>query len=136
MGVIGLYSLWLNEQMFSLSYSKMYDKNLFSLLFATEAMMDLPDIVPTVTISFPDALRARIGNRRFVTAAGRTVREIIDALDHDFPGLRFNLCYETGELRPYVNIFLERENIRYLRGLDTPVSTGVTLHVLQSVAGG
>jgi sulfur-carrier protein len=99
-------------------------------------MMDLPDIVPTVTISFPDALRARIGNRRFVTAAGRTVREIIDALDGDFPGLRFNLCYETGELRPYVNIFLERENIRYLQGLDTPVSTGVTLHVLQSVAGG
>ena len=136
MGVIGLYSLWLNEQTFSLSYSKMYDNNLFSLLFATEAIMDLPDIVPTVTISFPDALRARIGNRRFVTATGRTVREIIDALDGDFPGLRFNLCYETGELRPYVNIFLERENIRYLQGLDTPISAGVTLHVLQSVAGG
>ena len=49
--------------------------------------MDLPDIVPTVTVSFPDALRARIGNRRFVTATGRTVREIIDALDGDFPGL-------------------------------------------------
>ncbi len=81
--------------------------------------MDLPDIVPTVTVSFPDALRARIG-----------------ALDGDFPGLRFNLCYETGELRPYVNIFLERENIRYLQGLDTPISAGVTLHVLQSVAGG
>src|SRR5437763_17015834 len=98
-------------------------------------MMDLPDIVPTVTISFPDALRARIGNRRFVTAAGRTVREIIDALDHDFPGLRFNLCYETGELRPYANILLDRGNIRYLRGLDTPVSTEGTRHVVQSVAG-
>src|SRR5881275_734881 len=121
MGVIGLYSLWLNEQTFSLSYSKMYDNNLFSLLFATEAIMDLPDIVPTVTISFPDALRARIGNRRFVTAPGRTVREIIDALDGDFPGLRFNLCYETGELRTYVNIFLNREDVRYLQGLDTPV---------------
>ena len=98
--------------------------------------MNVPDVTPIVTVSFPDALRARVGNQRTITAAGRTVREIIDALDGDFPGLRFNLCYETGELRPYVNIFVERENIRYLEGLDTAVTTGVTLHVLQSVAGG
>ncbi len=98
--------------------------------------MNLPNVVPTVIVSFPDALRARVGNHRSIMAAGHTVREIIDALDRDFPGLRFNLCYETGELRSYVNIFLERENIRYLQGLDTPVSSGVTLHVLQSVAGG
>jgi molybdopterin synthase sulfur carrier subunit len=64
------------------------------------------------------------------------VREIIDALDRDFPGLRFNLCYETGELRSYVNIFVEKENIRYLQGLETVVTTGVTLHIIQSVAGG
>src|SRR5207237_10671550 len=96
--------------------------------------MNLPDIVPTVTISFPDALRARIGNRRFVTATGRTVREIIDALDGDFPGLRFNLCYETGELRPYVNIFLEREHIRYLQGLDTPIAAEVKVQVRPSCA--
>jgi molybdopterin synthase sulfur carrier subunit len=98
--------------------------------------MNLPDVRPIVTVFFPDALRAKVGNRREVTVDGRTVREIIDALDRDFPGLRFNLCYETGELRSFVNIFLERENIRYLQGLDTVVSTGATLHVLQSVAGG
>ncbi len=57
-------------------------------------------------------------------------------LDHDYPGLGFNLCYETGELRPYVNIFLDRENIRYLQGLETPVQMGATIHILQSVAGG
>jgi sulfur-carrier protein len=109
---------------------------MFPLLVVTEALMNLPDVEPTVIVSFPDALRTRVGNRRSITVAGHTVREIIDALDNEFPGLRFNLCYETGELRPYVNIFLERENIRYLQGLDTPVTTGVTLHVLQSVAGG
>ena len=62
--------------------------------------------------------------------------EIIDALDHDYPGLGFNLCYETGELRPYVNIFLDRENSRYLQGLETPIQMGATIHILQSVAGG
>ncbi len=98
--------------------------------------MDSTGAIPIVKVSFPIALRARIGNRDSVKAVGRTVREIIDALDHDFPGLRFNLCHETGELRPFVNIFLNRENIRYLQGLDTPVSPEATLYILQSVAGG
>ncbi len=98
--------------------------------------MDSSTALPTVTVSFPGALRARIGHRSSVIAAGRTVRELIDALEHDFPGLRFNLCHETGELRPYVNIFLDRANIRSLQGLDTPVRAGATMHILQSVAGG
>jgi len=98
--------------------------------------MNLADATPVVTVSFPGALREKVGNRRPVAAAGRTVREIIDALDRDFPGLKFNLCYETGELRSFVNIFVEKENIRYLEGLETAVTTGVTLHILQSVAGG
>lgn len=99
-------------------------------------MMDSTDAMPNTKVSFPIALRAKVGNRDTVMAAGRTVREMIDALDHDFPGVRFNLCHETGELRPFVNIFLNRENIRYLQGLDTPVHSGATLHILQSVAGG
>jgi sulfur-carrier protein len=92
--------------------------------------------MPNITVSLPYALRARAGNHKTVVAAGHTVREIIAALDRDFPGLRFNLCYETGELRPYVNIFLDRENIRYLHGLDTSVRSGSTMYILQSVAGG
>ncbi len=98
--------------------------------------MDLPTATPNITVSLPHALRARVGNRKTVMAAGHTVREIIAALDRNFPGLRFNLCYETGELRPYVNIFLDREDIRYLHGLDTPVRGGSTMYILQSVAGG
>jgi len=98
--------------------------------------MDASTTKPTITVTFPDALRKRVGNQKSVTASGHTVREIIDALEQDFPGLRFNLCYETGELRPFVNIFLNRENIRYLQGLDTLVFSGATLYILQSVAGG
>lgn len=98
--------------------------------------MNVTDTIPTIVVSFPDALRARIGNRASVTVAGRTVREIIDALEQDFPGVRFNLCYETGDLRPYVNIFLDRQNIRYLQGLDTAITAGAKMHILQSVAGG
>lgn len=98
--------------------------------------MDSADAIPVANVSFPIALHTKIGNRETVRATGRTVREIIDALDQDYPGVRFNLCYETGELRPFVNIFLNRENIRYLQGLDTPVDSGAMLHIFPSVAGG
>ena len=89
-----------------------------------------------VTVSFPLALRSRVGNQASLAVAGTTIREIIDAIERNFPGMRFNLCYETGELRPFVNVFVEREHIRSLQGLDTPVSPGATVHILASVAGG
>ncbi len=90
----------------------------------------------TVTVTLPTALRTRIGQRTHVDVTGQTIRDVIDALDHEFPGLRFNFCYETGELRPFVNIFLDGVNVRYLSGLDTPVQDGAALHILPSVAGG
>jgi sulfur-carrier protein len=98
--------------------------------------MDQTAPIPTIPVSIPPALRSRVGGRTKVTAAGRTIRELIDALEQQYPGLRFNLCYETGQLRPYVNIFLNSENIRYLQGLDTLLSPGATLAILPSVAGG
>jgi molybdopterin converting factor small subunit len=87
-------------------------------------------------VRIPVALRDRTGNRRQVTVAGETIREVIAALESDYPGLGFNLCYETGELRPYVNVFLGGENVRYLDGLDTRVPAGATIHIIHSVAGG
>jgi sulfur-carrier protein len=66
----------------------------------------------------------------------RNVRAIIAILDQEYSGSGFSLCYETGEVRPYVNKDVDRANSRYLQGLDTPVRDGATIHVLQSVAGG
>lgn len=91
---------------------------------------------PSVTVRIPSALQHRTGRSRSVTVAGRTVRELIDALERSHPGLRFNLCHETGELRPFVNVFLGQEDIRYLQGLDTPVHDGAMVHIIHSVAGG
>lgn len=89
-----------------------------------------------ITVSIPSALLMRTGQRRRVPVSGRTVREVIEALERDYPGLRFNICHETGELRPFVNIFLGSEEVRYLQGLDTPVHPGAMLHIIHSVAGG
>jgi molybdopterin synthase sulfur carrier subunit len=91
---------------------------------------------PSVTVRIPTALVNRTGGLRRVAASGRTVREVIASLGRDYPDLPFNLCYETGELREYVNVFVDGEEVRYLQGLDTTVPEGATLHILQSVAGG
>jgi len=98
--------------------------------------MDRPETSPGITVILPQALRAQAGNRKAVTVSGRTIRDIIAALDDDYPGMKFHLCYETGELRPFVNLFLNSKNIRYLQGLETPVEDSATIHILPSVAGG
>jgi molybdopterin synthase sulfur carrier subunit len=98
--------------------------------------MDSVSSPPVVAVLIPTVLRNRTDNRASVSVAGRTVREVIEALEREYPGLRFNLCYETGELREYVNIFVGRENVRYLEHLETPVTSGTTIRIVQSVAGG
>lgn len=90
----------------------------------------------SATIHLPAPLRARAGNRASVRAQGGTVRAVISDLDRQFPGMRVALCDETGNLRPFVNIFLENDNVRDLQGIDTPVNGEARLHVLLSVAGG
>jgi len=89
-----------------------------------------------VTVHLPSELRARTQQRATIEAPSGTVREMIATLDELFPGIRFNLCYETGELRQFVNIFVNGYNVRYLALLDTPVPAGATVHIIHSVAGG
>lgn len=89
-----------------------------------------------VLVHLPHQLRAQTGNQRSVTVSGGTIRDVIAALDARYPGLVFHFCHETGELRPYVNVFVDGENVRYLQGLNTPVHDGGTIHIIHSVAGG
>jgi molybdopterin synthase sulfur carrier subunit len=89
-----------------------------------------------VRVNIPQALVNRTGNQRWVRVHGDTVREVIDALDDEYPGLKFNVCFETGELRQFVNIFVQGDDVRGLQGLDTPVPPGATLYIIHSIAGG
>ncbi len=89
-----------------------------------------------VTVHLPAALGLPATEHRALSVSGATVREVIDALEAAHPGMRFALCLETGELRPFVNIYVNGAHIRYLRGLDSPTPAGASLHIFQSVAGG
>lgn len=98
--------------------------------------MDQTIAEASVTVLLPSELHSRAGGQQSVRVEGATLRAVIEALECDYPGLRFNLCYETGALRPFVNVFVNGANVRYAQGLDTPIPIGATIHILPSVAGG
>ncbi len=89
-----------------------------------------------VTVKLPPQLYERTGGRRAIMTPAGSVREVIAALEAAAPGLRFHLCEETGELRSFVNVFLDGVNVRNLAGLETAVPDGATLMIFPSVAGG
>jgi molybdopterin converting factor small subunit len=70
-----------------------------------------------------------------VPASGETVRELIDDLTSRFPGLRTQLV-EDDDIAPFVNVYVEGEDVRTLDGIDTPVAYGSTVILLPAMAGG
>lgn len=68
--------------------------------------------------------------------AGTTLREALDALRAEHPGLRVHLFDERGRTRRHVLIYLNEENVAWLETLDVPLRRGDRLHVLQAVSGG
>ena len=87
------------------------------------------------TVRIPPTLRAETGGERQVTASGSTVRELLDDLISRFPGLRTQLV-EDDEIAPFVNVYVEGEDVRTLEGLETPVQDGDTVILLPAMAGG
>jgi molybdopterin synthase sulfur carrier subunit len=87
------------------------------------------------TVRIPPALRNEVGGARELPAQGGTVRELLSDLMTRFPGLRARLV-EEDEVAPFVNVYLEGEDVRTLDGLDTPVGEGSTVILLPAMAGG
>jgi molybdopterin synthase sulfur carrier subunit len=87
------------------------------------------------TIRIPPTLRSEVGGERQVPAVGGTVRELLDDLTSRFPGLRRQLV-EDDDIAPFVNVYVEGEDVRTLDGLDTTVETGSTVILLPAMAGG
>jgi sulfur-carrier protein len=87
------------------------------------------------TVRIPPTLRQETGGERQVPARGDTVRELLDDLMSRFPGLRSQLV-EDDDIAPFVNVYVEGEDVRTLDGIDTPVATGSTVILLPAMAGG
>jgi len=89
-----------------------------------------------VNIRVPAMLRPTVGGERTVAAEGPTLRELIHNVDRRHPGFAGQLLETGGGQRPLVNIYLNDDDVRYLKGLDTPVEEGDVISILPAVAGG
>jgi molybdopterin synthase sulfur carrier subunit len=87
------------------------------------------------TVRVPPVLREDAGGAREVEASGGTVRELIEDLATRLPVLAERI-YDGQEVRPFVNVYLDGEDIRTLGGLDVPVKESSTLVLLPAMAGG
>jgi molybdopterin converting factor small subunit len=88
------------------------------------------------TVRIPPVLRSVAGNQKQVTAAGETVGAVVQALVAAYPGLRDQLLTPDGALNRFVNVYLNNEDVRYLRELDTPAGDRDTIVILPAMAGG
>ncbi|HEX3460450.1 MAG TPA: ubiquitin-like small modifier protein 1 [Acidimicrobiales bacterium] len=90
----------------------------------------------SISIRVPAQLRTLTGGAGEVAVEGSTVGEALKALDAAHPGFADRLFDEAGQLRRFVNVFLADEDVRFLDGLNTPVTEGQTLSIVPAVAGG
>jgi len=87
-------------------------------------------------VLIPTPLRAYAGGQDVAQAAGNTVGELLEDLTAQYADLRKHLYSDDGQLRRFVNVYLNEDDIRYLQKEDTPVSDGDTISIVPSVAGG
>jgi molybdopterin synthase sulfur carrier subunit len=86
-------------------------------------------------VRIPPTLREQTGGERQVLAEGGTVGELLDDLMSRFPALRAQLLEDDG-LAPFVNVYVEGEDVRTRNGLETPVDDASTVILLPAMAGG
>ena len=89
----------------------------------------------SAVVKVPAQLRAAPGGEAETEVGGGTVREVLDGLFERYGELRERI-YEDGNLRRFVNVYVDGEDIRFLSGLDTEVAEGGEVTILPAVAGG
>ena len=88
-----------------------------------------------VRIEIPSPLREHTGGLVEVSVTGITVQEALDDLIRQYPSVGPKL-FDGGKLRPYINLFVNDEDIRYLDDMQTAVADGQVVAVIPAVAGG
>ena len=87
-------------------------------------------------VRIPTPLRTLTKGAAEIQAKGDTVESLVDDLDRQFPGLKERLVDETGELRRFINIYVNQEDIRFLQAKKTSLKDGDQVSIVPAIAGG
>ncbi len=88
-----------------------------------------------VEVRIPTILRTYTDGEKAVDASGSSLSALIDDLESNHPGIKDRLV-ENGDLRRFVNVYVNDEDVRFLGGLEAPLTDGDQVVVLPAVAGG
>jgi molybdopterin synthase sulfur carrier subunit len=89
-----------------------------------------------VKVRIPTPLRPLTGGKGEVETQAVDIQSMIDSLNGQFPGLKGRICDDAGEIRRFVNIYLNEEDIRFLAGKDTLIKDGDQISIVPAIAGG
>jgi len=88
------------------------------------------------TVRIPPVLRANAGGEKQVSVDGSTVGEILEGLVARYPALRQQILTDDGALNRFVNVYVNDQDVRYLKERETPVDDRDTVVILPAMAGG
>ncbi len=90
--------------------------------------------MPSVRI--PTPLRRLTGEKDEVMVNSKNIGELINELEKQFPGIRERLCDETGNVRRFINLYVNNEDIRFLKGIETELKENDIVSIIPAIAGG
>lgn len=89
-----------------------------------------------IKVRIPTPLRPLTKGQGEVDTQAQSIAEMIDTLNSAHPGIKDRLCDGTGELRRFVNIYVNEEDIRFLKGKETLLKDGDEVSIVPAIAGG
>ncbi len=90
----------------------------------------------SVVVRIPTPLRALTQGQGELTLDATSVKDLIARLDQEYGGLQERLCEEDGEVRRFINVYVNDEDIRFLQGTDTALQPGDEVSIVPAMAGG
>ena len=90
----------------------------------------------SIKVRIPTPLRKLTGDKSVVEVEGENIGELIENLEKKFKGIKQRLCEEDGNLRRFINIYLNEEDIRFIKGKETLVKDGDEVSIVPAIAGG
>ncbi len=87
-------------------------------------------------VRIPAPLRKLTQDQAVVEIEGKTIQELLNGLEKNYPGLKERICDESGQIRRFVNVFINGEDIRFKDGPKTAVSDGAEVSIIPAIAGG
>jgi molybdopterin synthase sulfur carrier subunit len=90
----------------------------------------------SVPVRIPTPLRKLTQNQEVVQVEGTTIKDVINNLEQNYPGLKERICDEQNNIRRFVNVFVNDEDIRFLQDSETTVKPGDEVSIVPAIAGG